>query len=281
MLPRCITHGGAFHADEVAAWGLIKIVADYHNIELPKLERLLEVFPVWENDETILLFDFGGWHNPDKMKFDHHHDGALPSANILILEAFAELMPHWIQESVYTEMQKISDIDTGKIPGGSMKYPDSLNYAVMCCNNLIFSRQKIMIPQDMKFRAAFECMKDMIESGVFNPFAYYVFSKSKDLTESLMKQAAAKLDKLELICNGKAVLNPSTDQIVGWAEVAESRGILVMISPNDNSNRSIIYRSKFLKIKAPKAGFFYSIQPTPPKHPNLRPCLSFCTFAKM
>lgn len=58
-----VTHDGIFHADEIVATAILKLLGGFGPERTRKIEK---------NDESLLLFDVGCEYNPEKHKFDHH-----------------------------------------------------------------------------------------------------------------------------------------------------------------------------------------------------------------
>lgn len=80
-----ITHDGIFHADEVTAVALIKLL----NPEIEVIRsRDKSVIPLGKDDANTIVLDTGGELNPAKLCFDHHQDLSLRSSAGLIWETF-------------------------------------------------------------------------------------------------------------------------------------------------------------------------------------------------
>jgi uncharacterized UPF0160 family protein len=74
------THSGKFHADDVLAWALLRL---FHSRDT-KLVRRREPYPFEQAD---IVFDVGGFYDPERMRFDHHqkeYEGELSSAGMVL-----------------------------------------------------------------------------------------------------------------------------------------------------------------------------------------------------
>lgn len=60
------THNGHFHADEVLACSLLKMLPKFSSAEIVRTRDPKQL------DECDIVVDVGGEYNPDKLRFDHH-----------------------------------------------------------------------------------------------------------------------------------------------------------------------------------------------------------------
>lgn len=147
------THAGRFHADEISAIALLSIfhpnfsfwVREFEN---PKANPNSEYWEFLEDDEeevTLLAVDVGREFD-GVTKFDHHQDPKLEASCVLIGEWLVK--EGYLQERVWKELyinlfKYISDVDTGKIPGGG----DSYGFNALI-RNLQCSTKDISCPSD-------------------------------------------------------------------------------------------------------------------------------------
>lgn len=84
-IKKIITHGGQFHADEILAIAVMKLLDE----SLP-IERKFKIHPIEYNDPKTMIIDVGRFYDPAKLLFDHHQDKTLMASNLLVLDAFYE-----------------------------------------------------------------------------------------------------------------------------------------------------------------------------------------------
>ncbi|HEY9886397.1 MAG TPA: MYG1 family protein, partial [Vampirovibrionales bacterium] len=97
-MQKIVTHSGTFHADEVFACALLKLI--YNEIEIIRTrdENLINAA---QDDENIFVIDVGQKLEPSFKNFDHHQDANLPSSAGLLWEHYAA---KWIKNNEATEI---------------------------------------------------------------------------------------------------------------------------------------------------------------------------------
>jgi len=108
---KIITHPGSFHADEICAIALLKIVG----IEVNTIERR-EPSAMDIADLETFVIDIGGQYNPDLLLFDHHQDPQLESSNVLILDYLLSIgkIDHVAHGQIYSKLfARVSKNDRG------------------------------------------------------------------------------------------------------------------------------------------------------------------------
>lgn len=177
------THGGKFHADEISAIALLSLfhpgfiengytyVREFNNpLTNPKSEYW--EFGCGDEDEevTLIAVDIGREFD-GVTKFDHHHDPKLEAACVLIGEWLVK--EGYLQERVWKELymnlfKYISDVDTGKIPGGG----DSYGFNAII-RNLQCSTKTISCPSDSLMNRDNIDFHDVLHSVVLPIIAGY------------------------------------------------------------------------------------------------------------
>jgi len=112
----CVTHNGAFHADDLFATAALSILND-GNIKI-----------IRTRDQEIIktgdyVYDVGGENNPEKNKFDHHQKGGggarengIPYAAFgLVWKKFGEQICGSIDVANYIEKKIVYSIDAADI----------------------------------------------------------------------------------------------------------------------------------------------------------------------
>lgn len=217
-MKKVITHAGTFHADELLA------LAAYHYFAHPgfagfdfyDFEQFGRQFQVSEhelNDPEIIIIDMGRSFDPALGNFDHHQDANLPASNLLVLR-------HFVPEGRFRDLLEeylfkyVSDCDLG----GEKSSAPTLTSIVRGLNNL-----KQTNCYDLAFRAA--------QTALLSAVA----------TANARMKAEDQWAEVEKI--GKVAITDSTEHIVGWHELAEADGILMLITPNQRGGYQITSRS--------------------------------------
>ena len=104
---KIVTHGGAFHADELLAIATFKL---FTGIDVP-IERVFKVSPDDLQNPNALVIDIGGFFSVSSNTYDHHQNIELQASNLLVLGSACEdprlltkLLPFY---------NRVSDIDRG------------------------------------------------------------------------------------------------------------------------------------------------------------------------
>lgn len=223
---KIITHGGAFHADEVFA-----IAAIYHFHGFIPVERVMSVSKEDLEDPQILVLDIGREFNPSLSNFDHHQDTNSPATNILILEHFCH--DERIKEVVKRKIFKyISDGDVGII----------VDLTTPSITSIIAN-----------FNAFGNGGFELALSTAQNIFKAYYLNAIKYLeSEAKWRERVEK--------RGAIAILHDIEEVVGWREFAERDGIMLFITPNVRGGYQIISRDSFLfQIpKHPKQTFLHN-----------------------
>ncbi len=83
---RGITHNGKPHLDECMAAAIIRYFRGDIHIERKSIVTKREL-----DNPSIIVFDIGGVHNPEKNCFDHHQSPRLPAASTLVWKALHQI----------------------------------------------------------------------------------------------------------------------------------------------------------------------------------------------
>ena len=184
---------------------------DFYNIE--EFERKFQVSEFELADPEIIVIDMGRSYDPDLGNFDHHQDPNLPASNLLILR-------HFVPEGRFRDLleqylfQYISDCDLG----GEKSNAPTLTSIIRGLNNL-----KQTNSYDLAFRAAQTALLSAIATA-----------ESRIESEGRW----AEVEKI-----GKVAITDSTQHIVGWHELAETDGVLLLVTPNQRGGYQITSRS--------------------------------------
>jgi uncharacterized UPF0160 family protein len=204
QVKKIITHTGNFHADEITACALLKIL--YPEVEIVRTYNfnIQEI----EAEEGTILVDQGRIHNGIKF-FDHPQDADLPASNILILKAFAPKIKESFGEGVAEEIPEllfgyISRVDTGQTKE--------------------FSNQMHTLPGIIR---AF----NNTEGGWDTAFPIVV-----EILRAIIKTAQVRIETrprwAEFEKAGRYAISPDEKYPVGWQELAIEEGRYFIIRPN-------------------------------------------------
>ncbi len=109
---KVVTHDTTFHADDVIAVALLKLVGyDVHVFRT----REPVILQAAISDPEVAVLDVGGQYNPLMFNFDHHQDPALQSAAGLIWQHFKNnICPKDAQQYFEAFIQSIDAMDTNR-----------------------------------------------------------------------------------------------------------------------------------------------------------------------
>ena len=111
-IEKIITHGGAFHADEIIGITLFKKIVN----PSVTVERKFNVSEEEYENPNILVLDVGKKYDPEKSNLDHHQDGKLPASNILLYGWINKYSGKSINNnSLHSHFVGVSDCDIGKV----------------------------------------------------------------------------------------------------------------------------------------------------------------------
>ncbi|MDC7231887.1 MAG: MYG1 family protein [Spirochaetales bacterium] len=158
---RIITHAGKAHLDELVACALLAVSRGTQPFEIIRQENRVTEALIKENalQEKDWVLDCGMEYDPSRRLYDHHQDGELPSAALLI---FNEFFPELQGSRLHDSLMLLSRVDTGGIQ--SLNDYGSLDESGSYCS---FS-QKLLLkgfeldPSDA-VRMVSEALKDSIE----------------------------------------------------------------------------------------------------------------------
>lgn len=209
---KVVTHAGTFHADEILACATIR----YFTGSAQKLD-VIRTFEVSEYlaDPEVCVLDIGRQYDPPTGNFDHHQDAELPASNILILRY---LLPKGRLRDIMEEYlySYVSGCDKG---GEKLTGVPTLTSIIRGLNNI----------KDNDW--GFQCAYDVCYNAVM----------SAHLTAEARVESEDRWAEVEKI--GKVAITDSTQHIVGWHELAETDGILMLVTPNQRGGYQIASRS--------------------------------------
>lgn len=98
------THSGPFHADDVCALAVLRVLAPQAQIVRTRDTNLLE-----QISDTSIIFDVGGLYDPENRVFDHHQKERLVRDNTSVpYSSFGLIWKHYGADFI----EKILDTDT-------------------------------------------------------------------------------------------------------------------------------------------------------------------------
>ena len=204
---KIITHPGPFHADEICAIALLKIVG----IAVTSIERREPTEKDFYDLETFVI-DIGSQYNPDFLLFDHHQNAALESSNVLILEYLLtiEKIDKAAYDFIYAKLfARVSMVDRGIVKCAPYELSSLLR-------SLNFSED---------FDMALNLTIQLITPMVYNAMNISAFEKAWD----------------ELpIQHGFFKASPPGTNLQGWKALAAKDGTKYLISPSVRGGYNII-----------------------------------------
>jgi|GEM_PF-448823 hypothetical protein len=201
---KIITHSGLYHADEVAAIGLLRSMG----VTAP-VERKRHVLPEEFENPHVLVLDVGRRHEPNKGNFDHHQDPLLPATNILVADAF-------VKDAEVNRLLKrhlfnyISDVDRGiLVPSPGVPTANTMVRAMNDKN-----------PDDT-FEQALGWMSRQVE---------VTLKKSRQSITD--RQRWEELERMP----GIVIDTKPGQRLEGWKDLAKEEGIYAFIYPQADSS---------------------------------------------
>ena len=219
---KIVTHGGAFHADEITAIETFKI---FTGLDIP-VERVFKVSEEDLLDPTVLVLDIGGVFDIVNSVIDHHQNKDLPATNALILCIVCEEFK--LLEKLSPFYARISDIDRGL----RIAEPCEFNSIVRNFNSL--------------------------ENG-FELASQFVRSALEALIATSVKAIEAETvwNELGTVLGGKVKVEPNGILMPDWKELANRDGVLLLASPNARGGWQLVSRdSNEINIPASPAQTF-------------------------
>lgn len=199
---RIITHSGTYHADEILA---IATIFEFV-CEIPVERKNKAEKEDLECSETLVL-DIGGRLEPDRGNFDHHQDSNIPATNMLILNHFCDddKLKVFLRKKLFAY---VDAVDRGIAPvrtGNDFLTPD-FNSVIRWMNNI-----------DNGFDMAVKTARFILSAAI--------------ATAQQSFQGEAMWNSLEK--HGRIAIQHTTNPVIGWHELAELEGILLLITPNN------------------------------------------------
>lgn len=210
-MKKIITHAGTFHADELLALATYQYFGD-RSFDFMDVERKFQVSEFELADPEIVIIDMGRSYDPSLGNFDHHQEANLPASNLLVLR-------HFVPEGRFRDLleqylfQYVSDCDLG----GEKSTAPTLTSIIRGLNNLKTDSY------ELAFRAA--------QTALLSAIA----------TANARIESEDRWAEVEKI--GKVAITDSTQHIVGWHELAEEDGILLLVTPNQRGGYQVTSRS--------------------------------------
>lgn len=106
-----LTHAGKFHADEVLGRALTIVLGfpgEFIRTNEPTANQI--------HDPKVLVWDIGERYNTILNNYDHHQDGKLPAACVLLLRHFYPAGP--VRDILENRLFRyVSHVDTGELIG--------------------------------------------------------------------------------------------------------------------------------------------------------------------
>ena len=205
---KIITHGGAFHADELLAIATFKLFTGMDNVPVER------VFKVSEEDiksHNVFVVDVGGYFSVGNNNYDHHQDANLQASNLLVLgsvcsdpKLLTKLLPFY---------NRVSDIDRGL----RIAEPGEFNNIVRNFNSL-----------QNGFELASQFVRSALEALV--------------MTAIKAIEAESVWDSLFTEFNGKVKIEPNGVLMPDWKELAKRDGVLLLASPNARGGWQLVSR---------------------------------------
>ena len=219
-ITKIITHAGQFHADEILACAMLRVLGFYAPIERTYTPSESDFA-----DPTVFVLDVGQRYEPEKGNFDHHQDGQLESTNVLILRHVADELGVQVAEQLYNRLFcRVSDVDLGKIVYSDDNPSPEFNMLIRAFNNL-----------DDGFIRALAVATEILNAQI----------------ETICKYLN-DLDRWHILeKNGGVAIQHDTEVILCWKEKAKEEGIWLLVCPNLRGGYSVVSRDTSELVIAP------------------------------
>jgi uncharacterized UPF0160 family protein len=205
---KIVTHGSAFHADEIVAIETFKL---FTGMDWLKVERVFKVSVEDLQNPDVLVLDIGGDFHHESNNFDHHHDAESQATNCLIM--WAVVNDSKLAMKMHPMYNRISDIDRGLAIAG----PSEFNAIVRNFNTL--------------------------ENG-FELACQFVRSALEAMVSTAIKaiESESIWNDLEACLNNKVKIEPNGILMPDWKELAKRDGVLLLASPNARGGWQLVSR---------------------------------------
>lgn len=211
LYTKIITHSGQFHADEVLAIALLRLIG----CEAP-IERTYTPTPEDFADSRVFVLDVGKQYDPKLGNFDHHQDQQLPATNRLLLAEVGFLLGPGITDALATRLfDRVSDVDRGRVVFFDATPLPEFNMLVRAFNN---------VPDG--FDRALSVVTEILVAQV----------------ETARKALADEVRWDELVKANGIAYQSDNDPILCWKEKAKLEGIFMLVCPNLRGGYSVISR---------------------------------------
>lgn len=211
IIRKIITHAGQFHADEILAIALLRLVG----ITAP-VERTYTPTPEDMANSSVMVLDVGMQYNLAQSNFDHHQDKDLPATNRLLLEYLRPAISGEIADELALRLfDRVSDIDRGLVT-----LPD--NIAVPEFNMLIRPFNNL----ENGFTRALSVATEILEAQV----------------ETISKALADENRWYALVKTDGIAYQDDADPILVWKEKVKQEAIFMLVCPNLRGGYSVISR---------------------------------------
>jgi len=222
VFKQVITHAGQFHADEILAVGVMRLIQPGI-----KVVRKFKVTPTEYNDPLTVIIDLGRFFAPEKNLFDHHQDKSLPASNLLVLDTFYEALGARFDLNrsdayrMYVYLMKnlfsyVSNIDTGK----SRDLND-----VPTFNSVI--RNMNALDPEISFNLALTMAEVIIEGHI--------------QSLKLIIEGEREWDNFKEITS-KVRLQEDARIIPNWKDIAKKEDVIALIQPNVRGGWQVVSR---------------------------------------
>ncbi len=222
VFKQVITHAGQFHADEILAIAVMRLIQP--NI---KVIRKFRITPMEYNDPLTVIIDVGRYFEPGKNLYDHHQDKSLPASNLLVLDAFYEELGARFKldrtESyrMYVHLMKtffnyVSEVDKGRIREAN---------DVPTFNSMI--RNMNALDPEIAFELALTSTEVKLEAAIRSLKLILEGEKEWDTFEKVTK---------------RVVLQEELKVIPNWKEIAKKDDIIAVIQPNIRGGWQVVSR---------------------------------------
>lgn len=210
-ITKIITHAGQFHADEILACALLRVLG----FDAP-IERTYTPSESDFADPAVFVLDVGQRYEPEKGNFDHHQDSSLESTNVLILRHVADKLGVQVADQLYNRLFcRVSDVDRGKIVYSDDNPSPEFNMIIRAFNNL-----------DDGFNRALAVATEILNAQIETICKYL---NDLDRWHTLEK-------------NGGVAIQHDTEVILCWKEKAKEEGIWLLVCPNLRGGYSVVSR---------------------------------------
>jgi uncharacterized UPF0160 family protein len=235
-----ITHSGAFHADDVFSYVILKDLFPKANLTRTRDDKIIQ-----DNSETGITFDVGREFNPEKRLFDHHQpnsplkeDGSPYSAFGLVWQNYGK---EWLEKIAKVPSQHVEGTHT-QFNENLVKFVDMVDNGQTPPNQNIDTGITAMVwranPSPLKLDGTYQDVTEEEQTNAFLNVSQRVQPFLTDHAQDLAREEVTKSLVKQAITDQKSPALLILNDPLPWrgviAKIPEAESVSLVVSPTEN-----------------------------------------------